>query len=183
MMYWTALVAGLGCGSVAIGALIWSIAMPARRIWPPRRYTRGAAALVWGLTLGLFGAAAVLGVVGWNDGGYPEWARWGVGLPLFVLSNLVVWPAAAGFGYDRVSGARGELQTGGIYRWSRHPQYMADVAMLAGWALWSAAPAVLPVAAVGIAALLLAPWAEEPWLERIHGADYRRYRARVRMYL
>lgn len=178
-----AIAVGLSCGLAAVAALVWSMARPDRRLWPPRHYSRAFSAAVWALTLGLFGAAGLLGLIGWGAGGYPGWLRFGAGPALFVLANLVVWPAAAGFGYDQTSGAKGALRTGGFYRWSRHPQYVADAAMLAGWALWSGAPAVLPVAAMGIAALLLAPWAEEPWLEATYGEQYRRYRNRVRMYL
>lgn len=177
------LLTGVAAGTVLCVMLIWSILRPERRIWPPRRYTRGFSALVWALTLAVFGAAGLLGLMGWGGNGYPAWLRHGIGLPLFVLANLVVWPAAAGFGYDQTSGARGTLHTRGLYAWSRNPQYVADAAMLLGWALWSGALAVLPVAGIGIMALLLAPLAEEPWLEQQYGDAWRRYRARVRRYL
>lgn len=43
-----------------------------------------------------------------------------------------------------------------------------------GMLLWA-----LPVLAVGLAALLAAPLAEETWLEEVYGDAYRNYKSRV----
>ncbi|MCB5200416.1 hypothetical protein LGQ03_14300 [Loktanella sp. TSTF-M6] len=67
----------------------------------------------------------------------------------------------------------------GFYRWSRNPQYVADMGILLGWAILSAAPSAWIIALGGVVAFALAPFAEEPWLEDVYGALYRKYRTRA----
>jgi protein-S-isoprenylcysteine O-methyltransferase Ste14 len=51
--------------------------------------------------------------------------------------------------------------------------------LLIGWAILSALPAVWIIATGGVVAFALAPFAEEPWLEKVYGEPYRRYLKRV----
>ena len=46
---------GLGIAAVTLASILWSIAFPARRIWPPKRYTSITPILVWVPTFSLFG--------------------------------------------------------------------------------------------------------------------------------
>lgn len=73
--------------------------------------------------------------------------------------------------------AAGDLVTGGIYRYSRNPQYLGLIAALAGLALLRRSPAALALTA-GLAAAYRA-WVpvEEAHLARHFGKPYRRYRA------
>ncbi|MEQ9258606.1 MAG: methyltransferase [Roseovarius sp.] len=179
----TLLWAGLAVAGLTLAGLVWSALIPARRIWPPEAYGPLTPYAVWSLTGLLAGALIGLGVLGWGGMGLPQWVRYGAGGLLIVLGNLAVWAEVAAFGFRKTSGAEGGLRTDGLYRVSRHPQYVADVAMVTGWCLLAAsAPAALPGAGV-VLVLLAAPLAEEPWLEERHGAAYRRYKARVRRYL
>ena len=102
---------------------------------------------------------------------------------MILLSNWVVWQSAFDLGMKATSGAVGNLKTDGFYRWSRNPQYVADSAMLVGWLVLSASLWALPVVAAGVLALVLAPFAEEPWMRAVYGDAYVRYFARTRRYL
>ena len=82
---------GLGIAAVTLASILWSIAFPARRIWPPKRYTSITPILVWVPTFSLFGILIMLGVLGWGDLAFPTWLRFGVGIPLIVFGNIVVW--------------------------------------------------------------------------------------------
>jgi len=99
-----------------------------------------------------------------------------------VLGHVVVWRGVAEIGFEATSGDATGLETSGLYEYSRNPQYVADIAILAGWFVLSASLWVLPVVLAGIALLLLAPFAEEVWLEDRYGEDYRAYREKVRRY-
>ena len=81
------------------------------------------------------------------------------------------------------SGEATGLKTDGLYSWSRNPQYMADVIILIGWGVLTASLWALPVLSIGLAVLLVAPFAEEPWLQEKYGAPYREYKFNVRRYL
>ncbi|AUH35780.1 heavy metal resistance protein CzcN (plasmid) [Paracoccus tegillarcae] len=131
--------------------------------------------MVWTPTVVIFVAAPIVGIIEWNALDWFDWLRFGVGVPLIVGGNIIVWRGVFGIGMDATSGARGQLKTDGLYRYTRNPQYLADMGILTGWAVLSASPSAWIIAASGVAALALAPFAEEPWLEEIYGDPYRRY--------
>lgn len=83
-----------------------------------------------------------------------------------------------------ISGMADEwLATGGVYSWSRNPQYLGYVAALGGlaWARRSLPAAALAVGAAGA----FAWWVrvEERHLSRVFGVPYRRYCARTSRWL
>lgn len=178
-----ALATGLSATIALLAMLLWSIAFPDRRLWPPEKSTLLNQLVVWGLTIATFASALALGVVDWNSLEWPSTLRWGLGLPLIVAGNLVVWKAVFNIGMKATSGEADELKTDGFYRYSRNPQYMADIVILIGWAVLCASISSLPVVATGIAVLLIAPLAEEPWLKRVYRTPYRDYLQEVRRYL
>lgn len=173
------MVAALVCEAVLGAMLLWSILVPDRRLWPPRRVSLLSQLLVWLLTIAVFAGAAVVGIAQWNALEWPAWIRWVAGLPLVLAGNAVVWPAALIIGFDATSGAESELKTDGFYRWSRNPQYVADMGILLGWAILSASPLAWGIVVGGVSLFILATFAEEPWLEQVYGAPYIIYRRRV----
>lgn len=175
-------VLGLGIAAATFAAIIWSIARPTKRLWPPLRYTVLTPILVWVPTFTLFGVLIALGVLGWGDLSIPLLLRFGLGATLILIGNVVVWSAVAGFGVHKTGGAADGLQTDGLYRHSRNPQYMADVAMILGWVVLTAAPLVAVVGFSAIIVLLAAPFSEEPWLRSQYGKKYDEYAAQVRRF-
>ena len=176
-------IVGLGIALSTLAAILWSIARPSQRLWPPIRYTPLTPILVWIPTFALFGALVALGVLGWGELGLPRWLRFGAGIPLIVIGNIVVWSAVAGFGIHKTGGAVGTLQTGGFYRFSRNPQYVADIAIVLGWMALTSAPLAMLVGFAAIIVLAAAPFSEEPWLRSQYGSDFDKYAAQVRRYL
>lgn len=174
---------GLACCAGLAAMLVWSIQYPERSLWPPEKITIANQIGVWGPTLAIFGSSLFLGIADWNSMQLDATARWLLGLPIILLSNIVVWSGVFQIGIAATSGAEDELKVGGLYAWSRNPQYVADMFMLIGWIILSASLWALPVVLGGIIALALAPFAEEPWLENVYGARYRKYRVNVRRYL
>lgn len=177
------IILGLGVAAMTLAAILWSIAFPARTIWPPKRYTAVTPLLVWVPTFTLFGVLLLLGVWGWADLAIPSWLRFGVGLPLILIGNVVVWMEVSHFGMSQTGGAKGTLRTEGMYRYSRNPQYMADIGIVSGWIILSAAPWAMVVGLAGIAVLIAAPFSEEPWLREQYGDAFEDYSTRVRRFL
>ncbi|MBE1295043.1 MAG: DUF1295 domain-containing protein [Rhodobacteraceae bacterium] len=174
---------GLLIAAATLGALVWSIAYPARRIWPPKAYSVWTPIVVWVPTFALSGTLIALGVIGWGQMELPAWIRYGLGIPIVALSNIVVWSAVRKFGIAQTGGAEGTLKTDGLYRYSRNPQYVADALMVFGWLVLSSSPIALAVGILAIGVLMIAPFAEEPWLRERFGREFDEYCTRTRRYL
>ena len=101
----------------------------------------------------------MVGFMNWGSLPIPNWLRFGAGIPLIVAGNLVVWSAVAQFGIAQTGGAKGSLRTGGMYRYSRNPQYVADIAMIVGWIVLCASPGAALIGFVGIVVLMAATFA------------------------
>lgn len=176
-------IVGMMAGAYMLGILLWSIVRPERRIWPPDNATTAIKVRVWVMTVLIFVAAFLLGVLDWGRFQWPAFVRFGMGLPLIILGNFLVWRGVHKIGMAATSGEATGLITNGIYNYSRNPQYVADMTILVGWGVLSASLWTLPILAVGLMVLIIAPFAEEPWLEEVYGRTYRDYKSRVRRYL
>jgi len=100
----------------------------------------------------------------------------------FLIGNIVVWMEVSHFGVPQTGGAKGNLRTEGMYRYSRNPQYMADISIVGGWIILSAAPWAMVVGMAGIVVLIAAPFSEEPWLKDQYGIAYESYAHNVRRF-
>jgi protein-S-isoprenylcysteine O-methyltransferase Ste14 len=69
------------------------------------------------------------------------------------------------------------LVTGGLYRFTRNPMYVAVLIVLAAWAvLFNSRDIALYAGVVAIGFHLRVVFGEEPWLERTHGGQWHEYR-------
>jgi len=164
-------------------AIMWSLAFPARRIWPSGQITILKTLYIWVPFILIFVSIFCLGVLDWNSFGWHKALRWGLGLPLILIGHIVVYSGVLKIGTQATSGAATGLKTDGLYAHSRNPQYIADVAIFCGWIILSSSWLALPLALAGIALLLLTPFSEEPWLREVYGKPYMDYCKRVRRYL
>jgi protein-S-isoprenylcysteine O-methyltransferase Ste14 len=169
-------------GLILSVALVWSILIPSKRVWPPAEQQTVIPFLAWGLTLAIFGSVIGLGIIDWGSIISPDWLRWGVGPILIVLGNFIVWWGAFSIGMKATSGGKKELITTGLYRFSRHPQYVADIGILVGFGLLFSSIWVWPIVWVGVLVLAVATFAEEPWLRVQYGSKYDEYRAGTRRF-
>ncbi len=174
-------------GAVSMGgllcAILWSIKFPRRRLWPVTRTTFFNQTWVWGATILGFVSIIILGITDWNSFEWPSLLRWGLGGTMIVAGNLLVWTEVSGMGWKATSGAVDKLKTSGAYKYSRNPQYVADICIIVGWVILSASLDAVPLAILGIIVLALAPLAEEPWLEGTYGEEYKSYKSHTPRYL
>ncbi|MGO4909851.1 isoprenylcysteine carboxylmethyltransferase family protein [Pseudorhodobacter sp. W20_MBD10_FR17] len=173
----------LSISGLTLVAVLWSVVRPDCRIWPPQTFGSVEAFVGWAGTLVFFAAVVALGILGWGEIQVPPWLRFVVGPILILVGNVGVWYEVIGFGADQTMGAAGQLKTDGLYRFSRNPQYVSDIAILTGWAILSATVTVLPSVVAGIIVFLAFPFAEEGWLEEQYGAEYLQYKSKVRRFL
>ncbi|MGB6437785.1 MAG: PEMT/PEM2 methyltransferase family protein, partial [Methyloceanibacter sp.] len=67
------------------------------------------------------------------------------------------------------------LVTGGLYRFSRNPQYTASIVGLIGLSLGANSVLTIAMSTVLSSAYLLMALVEEDWLKQLYGAPYRDY--------
>jgi protein-S-isoprenylcysteine O-methyltransferase Ste14 len=75
------------------------------------------------------------------------------------------------------------LRTDGLFALSRNPIFLGMLAFVVGLTLWSPSAVTLALLAASYIALEIQIRGEEAFLERMHGAPYRAYCARVRRWL
>jgi len=137
------------------------------------------------------------GLPGWamelnEDWGWPRWR--GAGLRV-VGATLMVLGAAAflhccgrfarvGRGTPVPSAPPKRIVTDGLFRYSRHPIYVAYAAFLLGEFFWFGHATLLAyVGLYFLVAQAVIVWWEEPVLRRRFGEDYSRYSREVRRWL
>ena len=164
--------------------LIFSYFFPERRLWPLNKQTsKFYKILIWLPTVLLFVAVFFIGIVDWNSLQFPEIVKWGIGLPLVLIGTVIIWRGVFEIGPKATSGEVSTLQTKGLYKYSRNPQYMADIGILSGWFLFCASAWSFPIVLCGILNFIIAPFIEEPWLHEKYGKEYDEYRSKVRRFL
>lgn len=124
----------LGLTATAIWAVVLarSNRTPGKGPWPPARGTLLTAAWAWGLTTLIY-----VGLIQtWGQTpALPGWLRLGLGLPLAILGSLLHTWATAALGLRGTSGWDAGVVTAGPYALCRHPQYLGQIASIAGLAL------------------------------------------------
>ena len=124
--------------------------------------------------------SALVGL-GWPDALEP--LAWVVGGLLMAAGTGLLVAGAAGLGSALTPypapRAQGQLQTGGVYRWARHPMYGGGILLALGWSLVFATPLGLVLTLVLAVFADLKSRREERWLEEAYG-EYAAYRARTK---
>ena len=167
--------------ALLVGAL-WCIAFPRRRIYPMPRPT-GWYYLMWALFGFIFLSNPAFVVLDWNSGAWPSALRFWLALPLAGLGAALVTWGMVTLGAKRTSGLAEELVAQGPYLLTRNPQYVGDFFLFVGVAIFANSEVVAVTHLLTALVLLLAPFAEEPWLEEQYREAYVAYRRTVPRYL
>lgn len=161
---------------------VWCIAFPDRRIYPMAR-PDGWYYAMWGLFGFVFASNLLFVVLDWNAGLWPSPLRFWLAVPLALLGAALVTWGMVTLGAKRTSGLAEGLIAEGPYLMTRNPQYVGDLLLFVGIAVLANSGVVMVTHLLTAGVLLLAPFAEEPWLEDEYGEAYVAYRRRVPRYL
>lgn len=165
---------------VLLGAsLIVTLRIPSLRVWPPPRRNSWQYLFTWGLTMVSFAGILILGILGWDSFVLDHWLRFPIGIGLIASSIVLVIWAIRALGLHASQGLGGRLIQQGPYQITRNPQYVADIGMLAGFAILANSTYAWLTCLLSMAWFILAPFTEEPWLRDEFGLDYDLYRERV----
>ena len=172
------LVIGIIAGVTLSGLLACTIVDKELKVWPTPGKGSWQSRVFWSLFRTLNVATLALAFL--------DWQRWeGFSLERGVGGSLAIgcfalygWACYALGRRNLYCGCDG-LVTGGIYAWTRNPQYATAIPAYLGLAVASDSTAVFTIASLLTLSFVLMAFAEEHWLEAVYGADYRRYRVEV----
>jgi protein-S-isoprenylcysteine O-methyltransferase Ste14 len=179
---WTLLLANLLSQAVLIGGAAWCIAFPDRRIYPLRRKNAWYY-LMWSLFNFIFASNLVFVVLDWDSGIWTSPLRFWVAVPALLAGSAFLLWAIATLGLKNTSGRRDGFVATGPYRFSRNPQYVGDFFIFAGMSIFANSGVVMVANLLTAFVFVLAPLAEETWLEEQYGDTYAAYRAVVPRFL
>ncbi len=174
----TLFVAGVVLGLTLSGLLACTTAYEKFKFWPTPGTGTWQSLLFWSLFRSLNVTTFALAFVcfqAWQDF-YPARV---VAAGLSIISGVLYAWALHALGRKNVYCGRDGLVTGGIYAWTRNPQYATAIPAFFFLALASYSAAVSAVAALLILCYALMAFAEERWLEAAYGTEYLRYRREV----
>ena len=158
-----------------LAALLVSIRRPRHRIWPPPAQRSWQFWSVWIATAVAFLGSAALAFLDYDSFIFDHLAWKWVGGTLIVLGTALADWGVRTLTSRTSRGLGGKFRWRGPYRWTRNPQYLGHVAVALGVMLAFDSTLVFVSGLLGIAGLLLAPIAEEPWLAERYGEEYQEY--------
>lgn len=165
-----------------LAGALWCIAFPRHRIYPMSGKNIWYYAM-WILFYFVLLSNAAFVVLDWNTGVWGSALRFWIALPLVVVGGAFVSWGIATLGLKNTSGLRDRFVARGPYLLSRNPQYVGDMVLFAGISLMANSGVVLVTHALIALIFVLAPFAEEPWLEGQYGEAYAAYRRDVPRFL
>ncbi|NMG41309.1 heavy metal resistance protein CzcN [Chelativorans sp. ZYF759] len=171
------LVTAIGAAAAfALAALL--VAALVRRdfqFWPPPTTGSWQENVFWALFRIYCGALILVAPLDPTLLAWDHWSRLALGLPLLVIGTATMLYGYGFLGLANTYGRAEGLVTGGLYAYSRNPQYVASVAAGFGWALVFASPLALAFAFGLFVLYALFALNEERWLLAQYGEAFARY--------
>ena len=182
-MKWILLIAAILLELFYITMFIITIKVANFRFWPPpstRSWQFFSAWIIASLVVVFF---FFLGLLDFDSAILHNWIRFPIALALFMISSTIGTWAYSTLGLWTTLGLGKRLITTGPYRYTRNPQYLADMLNIFVYMLLTNSWMVWITGLLGILLNLLAPFTEEPWLEAQFGVEYMEYKSRVPRFL
>lgn len=169
------LIAALAAALVLGGLLAWNLYRPAFGFWPAGEAAPVRHHTAFGLFRVFCGATVVFALLEIGAHGWGHWARYAVGVPLMVAAfGITLW----GYRFLGIENTYCEsegLVTGGMYAYSRNPQYVTSVLATVGLGIATGSPITLGLAGVLFLLYFLFVLNEERWLMEGYGEAFREY--------
>lgn len=166
---------GLTAGVILDLLLLRTLLASPFRIWPTPEPGSRQSLTFWGLFRGAWLATVVVAALDWNATPLLDWTRYIVALPLGLAGLFITVGGYFNLGLGNTYCGADGLVTGGLYRFSRNPQYSASIVGLIGLSLGANSILAIVMSAMMVGAYVMMALVEEDWLKQLYGAPYRDY--------
>ena len=167
--------AGLIAGVTLDLLLLRTFLFPPFRIWPTPEPGSWQSLTFWGLFRGAWVLTFLTAALDWDSTPLLDWTRFVLALPLGLAGLFVTVCGYFNLGLGNTYCGADGLVTGGLYRFSRNPQYTASIIGLIGLSIGANSIFTIVLSLAIIGAYVLMALVEEEWLKERYGAPYRDY--------
>ena len=150
------------------------------QFWPPPKRNSWQYYVFWGLFRVMVLGVIILSVLDFNglNGSDSTW-RYYVSIPVAVAGFGFAFYITFYLGWKNAHGEKVGLVTDGFYKWSRNPVYVVSIVGLIGLGVSIHSVLVYVLLAIWSLFYFIAPFLEEPWMEKQYGQEFLAYKARV----
>ncbi|WP_071675717.1 methyltransferase family protein [Nioella nitratireducens] len=173
------LAVGLLAAAVLCGLLIWTKLHPGFGFWPAPDKTGWRHITAMSLFRTFCGSVVVYAVLAVIAQGWGHPLHYLLGLPVMAAAYGVTLWGYKSLGIENTYCGADGLVTGGLYAYSRNPQYVSSVLATLGLAITAGSWTVLGLAGVLFGIYFLFAINEERWLTRGYGRAFRDYMRRT----
>ena len=166
---------GLAGGIVLDLLLLRTLLAPPFRIWPTPGPGSWQSVTFWTLFRGTWVATFIVAALDWNSTPLLDWTRFIPGIPLGLIGLTVTVCGYFNLGLGNTYCGADGLVTGGLYRFSRNPQYTASIAGLVAASIGANSILTIVLSTLIVGAYVMMAMVEEDWLKQRYGAPYRDY--------
>ncbi|MGM0585470.1 MAG: methyltransferase family protein [Pseudomonadota bacterium] len=169
----------LGAGVLLGLMLAWAFLNPQFNFWPAPNKTGWQFHTAFGLFRIFCGGAVVFALLDWGSMGWDHWSRIAVGAPVMLGAFAVTLRGYAFLGIDNTYCGTEGLVTGGLYAYSRNPQYVSSIIATVGLAVFAGSWITLGLAGALFVLYTLFALNEERWLHIGYGEAFAEYMKQV----
>ena len=150
------------------------------QFWPPPEGGSWQHKLFLFLFRLMFYGLVVLSFLDYNTiNSVNEELRFALSLPLILTGFGTAFYLTFYMGWKNAFGEKRGLITSGLYNYSRNPVYVVSIVGMLGWGILANSWLVYIILTLWATMYLLAPFIEEPWLERAYGKEFIFYKNNV----
>ena len=166
---------GLAAGIILDLLLLRTLLDPPFRIWPTPGPGSWQSVTFWTLFRGTWLATFVVAALDWNSTPLLDWTRFIPGIPLGLIGLTITVCGYFNLGLGNTYCGADGLVTGGLYRFSRNPQYTASITGLVALSIGANSILTIVLSTLIVGAYVMMAMVEEDWLKQRYGAPYRDY--------
>ena len=169
------------CSAIALNllALLLTLTVKNIQVWPPPGKNSWQFWFTWVSFGYLMVGIPVLGILDYGSLGLPDTPRFISAVILFLIALPGGLAAIRQLSFQQTVGLKGEFISNGVYSYSRNPQYVTHIVLIAAVVLTTNSILALYIGVPYALWFILAPFSEEPWLKKQFGETYTTYCRRV----